>query len=555
MTSIPDQLDRPFGLIEALLEAQQQLTAVEEFSARMEMATQNLPLATRHKPAQTSSYRSLLPASPPGPNQQYAFEVDLDTCSGCKACVVACHTLNGLEDNESWRRVGAITIGGSVPETKHVTTACHHCVDPGCLAGCPVAAYVKDPLTGIVRHLDDQCIGCKYCTMMCPYEVPSYSQRLGIVRKCDMCHQRLAVGEPPACVQACPNGAISIRVVESDEPVGERLVAGAPHSSLTRPTTQYRAHHPPGVGIAQDESEDEPADAHWPLAVMLVAVQTSVGIMAFERMLSNISSMSLHPSSRIDGFALAAVVVGLAIVPLHLGQPFRAWRIFLGLKTSWLSREAVLLGMYAGLLSLIILLSTGWARLLLPRVEIAFQPGLMELLRWATLAVGSLGVISSAMIYIATGRELWKFSRTSIRFCGSLVVCGAAWISVISSLELPIGEHLRLLALVTVAALAAKLSWEWSTHLKSGFVKHEDNLVRRSRSLVNGRLATFKWLRLLTGLSGGGLLLVASTGQLGPIGTACCAVGGACLLTCGEVAERLLYFSSVVYPRMPGTLR
>lgn len=390
--------------------------------------------------------------------------------------------------------------------------------------------------------------------MMCPYEVPSYSRRLGIVRKCDMCHQRLAVGEPPACVQACPNGAIAIRVVESDKPVGERLVAGAPKSSLTRPTTEYLAHHPPGVGIAQDESEDEPADAHWPLAVMLVAVQTSVGIMALERLLSSFSSVSLH-SPYIDGIALAAVGVGLAIVPLHLGQPLRAWRIFLGLKTSWLSREAVLLGMYAGLLILLFLLSTGWARLLLPRVGLDFQPGLIELLRWATVAVGSLGVISSAMIYIATGRELWQFSRTLVRFCGSLVVCGAAWISVIASFDLPVSEQRRPLALVTIGILAAKLSWEWTTHLKSAAAKGEDELVRRSRTLVNARLATFKWLRLLTGLSGGGLLLVASTGQMGPISTACCAVGGVCLLTCGEVAERLLYFSSVVYPRMPGTLR
>ena len=55
-----------------------------------------------------SRYRSLLPATPPGPGQQYAFEVDLDRCSGCKACVVACHTLNGLDENETWRDVGLL---------------------------------------------------------------------------------------------------------------------------------------------------------------------------------------------------------------------------------------------------------------------------------------------------------------------------------------------------------------------------------------------------------------------------------------------------------------
>ena len=56
-------------------------------------------------------------------------------------------------------------------------------------------AYDKDPETGIVRHLDDQCIGCQYCVLKCPYDVPKYSERLGIVRKCDMCVGRLRAGE------------------------------------------------------------------------------------------------------------------------------------------------------------------------------------------------------------------------------------------------------------------------------------------------------------------------------------------------------------------------
>jgi len=54
----------------------------------------------------------LTPHTAPGPGEQYAFEVDLDSCTGCKACVVACHSLNGLDDTEAWRDVGFIT-GGS----------------------------------------------------------------------------------------------------------------------------------------------------------------------------------------------------------------------------------------------------------------------------------------------------------------------------------------------------------------------------------------------------------------------------------------------------------
>src|SRR5678816_4725159 len=192
-------------LIDDLLAEQQSLTAVERFARSHERG---------QTPAQARYYRELIPLSKPQPGEQYAFAVDLDACTGCKACVNACHSLNGLDEDELWRNVGVI-VGGTVekPYQQTVTTACHHCAEPGCLLGCPVMAYEKDAATGIVRHLDDQCIGCQYCLLMCPYDVPKYSQRLGIVRKCDMCIDRLAVGEAPACVQACPHGAIRIQLV------------------------------------------------------------------------------------------------------------------------------------------------------------------------------------------------------------------------------------------------------------------------------------------------------------------------------------------------------
>lgn len=155
------------SLLDLLLRDQHDLSAVERFAQHHVAAT--APAAERH-------YRSLMPATPPGPGQQYAFEVDLDRCSGCKACVTACHTRNGLDTNETWRDVGLL-VGGtrSVPALQHVTTACHHCLSPACLTACPVNAYEKDPTTGIVRHLDDQCFGCQYCTLACPYDVPKYN--------------------------------------------------------------------------------------------------------------------------------------------------------------------------------------------------------------------------------------------------------------------------------------------------------------------------------------------------------------------------------------------
>ena len=201
----PAHHDDREALIDRLLVQQQHLTAVEAFSRDHQ---------ADRVPEQARYYEKLLPATPPGPGQQYAFEVDLDRCSGCKACVTACHSLNGLDEQETWRDVGLL-VGGteSNPVMQHVTAACHHCLEPACMIACPVNAYEKDAQTGIVKHLDDQCFGCQYCTLACPYNVPKYHSGKGIVRKCDMCSSRLSKGEAPACVQACPHEAIAIRIV------------------------------------------------------------------------------------------------------------------------------------------------------------------------------------------------------------------------------------------------------------------------------------------------------------------------------------------------------
>ncbi len=154
-------IEQPPDLLSDLLERQSDLSAVDRFSKV-------------HAEMDGPLYRDLIPLSKPGQGEQYAFEVDLDACSGCKACVTACHSMNGLDEGESWRDVGLLVSSeGQGPVT--VTSACHHCADPACANGCPTLAYEKDAETGIVRHLDDQCIGCSYCEMKCPYGVPKFN--------------------------------------------------------------------------------------------------------------------------------------------------------------------------------------------------------------------------------------------------------------------------------------------------------------------------------------------------------------------------------------------
>ncbi|MBP7143170.1 MAG: 4Fe-4S dicluster domain-containing protein, partial [Opitutaceae bacterium] len=240
-----------------------------------------------HTPGKAPArYSDLIPLTRPDAGEQYAFEVDLDSCTGCKACVAGCHSLNGLDEDETWREVGLLVGGDAAhPFQQTVTTACHHCADPACLNGCPVLAYEKDPVTGIVRHLDDQCIGCQYCVLKCPYDVPKYSERLGIVRKCDMCHGRLAVGEAPACVQACPTQAISIVKVPVSSTNGRPTAATsdflpcAPDPAITQPTTRYLSRKPLPASLRRADASALPVQCgHTPLAAMLVLTQSGMGL-------------------------------------------------------------------------------------------------------------------------------------------------------------------------------------------------------------------------------------------------------------------------------------
>lgn len=210
--------------------------------------------------------------------------------------MTACHTLNGLDEHETWRDVGLLHGGTTeLPVIQHVTGECHHCLEPACMTVCPVKAYDKDPATGIVRHLDDQCIGCQYCTLACPYDVPKYHKQKGIVSKCDMCAGRLAVDEAPACVQACPNGSIRITVVRKQEVVENCetsvFLPGAPDPSITLPTTHYKTRRVfPRNMLPADYYSVRPEHAHLPLVVMLVLTQLSVGAFLVALVLKSFAS-------------------------------------------------------------------------------------------------------------------------------------------------------------------------------------------------------------------------------------------------------------------------
>ena len=224
-----------------------------------------------------------MPNRAPAPGEQYRFHVDMGKCIACKCCVVACNEQNGNPATINWRRVEEIE-GGWFPMTMRASLSmgCNHCLEPTCLQGCPVDAYSKDPATGIVRHSADACIGCQYCTWNCSYGVPQYNPERGVVSKCDMCHGRLSIGQTPACVSACPEGAIAIEIVnvtkwrESIETSPSN--AGLPKNDGSLSTTRVTLPKslPPNatpVGV----TNVVPEHPHWPLVVMTVLTQLAVG--------------------------------------------------------------------------------------------------------------------------------------------------------------------------------------------------------------------------------------------------------------------------------------
>jgi len=137
------------------------------------------------------------------------FVLDLDRCTGCAACVVACTNENEVAEGLSWRRIRTFNHQRlATAPVFHFTLACNHCHEPACLHNCPANAYRKDLSTGAVLIKHDSCIGCRYCAWVCPYEAPQYNSNVGIMEKCTFCEHRIGDNRSPACVTACPTEAL-----------------------------------------------------------------------------------------------------------------------------------------------------------------------------------------------------------------------------------------------------------------------------------------------------------------------------------------------------------
>lgn len=159
----------------------------------------------------------------------YGVLHDDTLCIGCRNCEAACNKVNNLPAPhepfndlsvlETHRRTSATAYtvvnkyspesGGGRPLFRK--NQCNHCLEPACASACFVEAFKKTP-SGAVVYDASVCVGCRYCMIACPFEIPAYEYDNAftpIVQKCTMCHPRLKEGKLPGCVESCPTQALT----------------------------------------------------------------------------------------------------------------------------------------------------------------------------------------------------------------------------------------------------------------------------------------------------------------------------------------------------------
>ncbi|MDX1775008.1 MAG: 4Fe-4S dicluster domain-containing protein [Desulfobulbales bacterium] len=151
---------------------------------------------------------------------QYGMLNDTTMCTGCQACEQACTAKNFFPEpevkpeTEKQRSTGteALTVVNAHATEKgtvFVKTQCMHCDQPACVSACLVNAMYKTD-EGPVIWKEDKCMGCRYCMVACPFDIPKfeYGSLNPKIRKCVMCFDRIGKGNIPVCAEACPQEAI-----------------------------------------------------------------------------------------------------------------------------------------------------------------------------------------------------------------------------------------------------------------------------------------------------------------------------------------------------------
>jgi len=483
-----------------------------------------------------------------GQGEQYRFHFDATKCVGCRCCEVACNEQNNNPADIKWRRVGEME-GGSFPDVLQLfqSMSCNHCADPACLNGCPTESYIKFG-NGIVFHDDNACIGCQYCTWNCPYGVPTYHEERKIVTKCHMCHERLAVGQSPACVQACPAGAIEIETVNVAEWLEHDIDAqgNIPFSvdaRVTQSTTRYTLPEQLPENLKEaDEHQLNPSHAELPLVFMTVLTQVSLGGFSALFLGQLLSLFGLQgPNWIMALIVMLPAALGLPLSALHLGRPFKALSAMKNIKNSWLSREALALGLF----TLLMTINVGLYLAQVPSV-------LIMVFEAITLLVGIAGIYSQAMIYRIKARPSWDRISTNLKFFGTAYI--GIFALAMAAMVMETGSALSLISLGLIVAVAQSFfTYEDQRSLHEG--SESAYQLQRTLRLYREQFPVHTIMRY--GLFAAGALLLPMIASVlwsaGYTGGAIAALALALLLsTASELTDRFLFYVTAVPLQMAG---
>ena len=324
----------------------------------------------------------------------------------------------------------------------------------------------------------------------------------------------------------------------------------APNPTITLPTTRYKSSKPLHESLLPaDAHELKPQCAHTPLGIMLVLSQLSVGAFAVERVLASSASAGLVGGLR-PALTLTALVIGLAALAsstLHLGRPLGAWRVFLGLRKSWLSREIIVFGLFAKLA--VLYTASVW----FPNYV---SPIIQATLGWAAVVSGLLGVFCSAMIYHDTRRDFWRLRFSAGKFFGTTALLGAATGLLVFACASPPAPFLSALAAFTFIAGVAKLAVELPIFRR---LEVEDfSPLHKTALLLGGQFGLLHRCRVACGVIGGATLPALLTLQTLTKTPSWIVIGEAAaifaLCLAGELIERRLFFVAVQPVKMPGSV-
>jgi Fe-S-cluster-containing dehydrogenase component len=178
-------------------------------------------LATAGAAAATSAVPAVASERRKAPADALGMLYDTTLCIGCKTCVVACQEANGLPRDDrrdplhdaplalNDRTKNIIKLYREGDRRSYMKKQCMHCIDPACAGACMIGSLQKRE-HGIVTWDPNRCIGCRYCQVACPFEVPRFQwdSRAPKIIKCELCNHRLPEGLEPACCEVCPRHAV-----------------------------------------------------------------------------------------------------------------------------------------------------------------------------------------------------------------------------------------------------------------------------------------------------------------------------------------------------------